>query len=122
MHVGDNGDQGGNLLQVRFFGDGSNLHRVWDSQVMDRHTKNERVWLWDFDFIANPRRVVEWSKGAPEDWATETLLVAKRMLIACPGTQNDITRRQAWKRLCQIRAPGPSKGSLPGPAYARHLS
>lgn len=90
MHVGDNGDQGGNLLQVRFFGDGSNLHRVWDSQVMDRHTKNERVWLWDFDFIANPRRVVEWSKGAPEDWAAETLLVAKEA-YCLPGTQKLIS-------------------------------
>lgn len=77
LHVGDNRDQGGNRLQVRFFGDGSNLHRVWDSQIIERHTKNELVWLWDFDFIANPRRRTEWSKGTPEDWATETLQIAK---------------------------------------------
>ncbi|MBN1568597.1 MAG: S1/P1 nuclease [Acidobacteria bacterium] len=89
MHVGDNKDQGGNLLQVRFFGDGSNLHRVWDSRVIDRHTKNERVWLWDFDFIANPKRVVEWSRGTTEDWATETLLVAKEA-YCLPGTRQMI--------------------------------
>jgi hypothetical protein len=78
LHVGDNGTQGGNLLQVRFFNIGSNLHRVWDSQVMERHTGNEQVWLWDFDFFANPRMVAEWSKGTPEDWATESLLIAKQ--------------------------------------------
>jgi nuclease S1 len=77
LHVGDNKDQGGNQLQVRFYGIGTNLHRVWDSEVIERHTKNERVWLWDFDFIANPRMVLEWSKGTPEDWASETLQVAK---------------------------------------------
>ena len=77
LHVGDNNDHGGNLLQVRFFGETSNLHRVWDSQAMDRHTRNEKVWLWDFDFIANPKMVVEWSKGSPEDWATESLLIAR---------------------------------------------
>jgi nuclease S1 len=77
LHVGDNKDQGGNLLQVRFFGEGSNLHRVWDSKVIERHTKNENVWLWDFDFVANPKMVAEWSKGTPEDWATESLWVAK---------------------------------------------
>ncbi len=76
LHVGDNGDQGGNRLQVRFFRDGSNLHRVWDSQIIERHTKNEQVWLWDFDFIANPRIAAEWTKGAPEDWATESLQIA----------------------------------------------
>ncbi|HTY63734.1 MAG TPA: S1/P1 nuclease [Acidobacteriota bacterium] len=77
LHVGDNNDQGGNRLQVRFFGEGSNLHHVWDSLVIDRHTKNENVWLWDFDFVANPRLAAEWSKGTPEDWATESLQVAK---------------------------------------------
>jgi nuclease S1 len=77
LHIGNNGDQGGNLLQVRFFGEGSNLHRVWDTQVMDRHTKNEKVWLWDFDFVANPKAVAQWSKGTPEDWATESLMIAK---------------------------------------------
>jgi hypothetical protein len=77
LHVGDNNDQGGNLLQVRFFGEGTNLHRVWDSEIMRRHTENESVWLWDFDFIANPRMVTEWSTGSPEDWATESLVIAK---------------------------------------------
>jgi nuclease S1 len=85
LHVGDNKDQGGNLLQVRFYGIGTNLHRVWDSEIIERHTKNERVWLWDFDFIANPRMVVEWSKGTPEDWANETLQVAK-VAYCLPGT------------------------------------
>jgi nuclease S1 len=77
LHVGDNNDQGGNLLQIRFFGVGSNLHRLWDSQVMERHTKNEKVWLWDFDFVANPKMVSEWSKGTPADWATESLRIAR---------------------------------------------
>jgi hypothetical protein len=53
---------------------------------MERHTKNEQVWLWDFDFIANPKMVAEWSKGTPEDWATETLQIAKEA-YCLPGTR-----------------------------------
>ena len=34
LHVGDTGSRGGNLVQVRFFDVGSNLHRVWDSQII----------------------------------------------------------------------------------------
>lgn len=79
LHVGDNGDRGGNLLQVLFFGEGSNLHRVWDSQIMERRTDNKQVWLWDMTSAANPRMVEEWSRGTPEDWATETLAVAKEV-------------------------------------------
>jgi hypothetical protein len=77
LHVGDNNDLGGNQLQVRFFDNGSNLHRVWDSQIMERHTKNEGVWLWDMTYWANPRNAELWAKGTPEEWATETLQIAK---------------------------------------------
>lgn len=77
LHVGDNNSRGGNLLQVRFFGEGSNLHKVWDYQIIENHTKNVGVWIWDMTFVANPKMVAEWSKGTPEDWATESLAVAQ---------------------------------------------
>jgi hypothetical protein len=89
LHVGDTGSRGGNLIQVRFYNVGSNLHRVWDAQIMERHTEDERVWLWDFDFLANPKIVAEWSKGTPEDWATESLQVAKDA-YCLPGTKTVI--------------------------------
>jgi hypothetical protein len=85
LHVGDNNDRGGNRLQVTFFGTGSNLHKVWDSQIMARHTTNEQVWLWDFNYLANPRMAAEWSKGAPADWATESLEIA-RTAYCLPGS------------------------------------
>ncbi|MCF8715994.1 S1/P1 nuclease [Joostella atrarenae] len=37
MHVGRGEDKGGNDIQVRWFGDGSNLHRVWDSDMIDSY-------------------------------------------------------------------------------------
>jgi nuclease S1 len=77
LHVGDNNDKGGNLLQVQFFSIGSNLHRVWDSQIMERHTNNEQVWAWDLDGVTNPAKAGEWSKGTPEQWATQSLEIAK---------------------------------------------
>lgn len=86
LHVGDHNDHGGNLVQVRFFDLGSNLHRVWDSGIIERHTTNEQVWLWDLTFMANPKMVVDWSRGTPEDWATESLLIAKSA-YRLPGSQ-----------------------------------
>jgi hypothetical protein len=85
LHVGDDDDRGGNLLQVQFFGQGSNLHQVWDSGIIERHTRNENVWMWDVTFAASPRKVAEWSKGNPEEWATESLVLSKSVR-RLPGT------------------------------------
>jgi nuclease S1 len=87
LHVGDTGSRGGNDIQVRFYDAGSNLHRGWDSQIMERRTTNEQVWLWDLNGVTNPKLASEWSKGAPEDWATDTLQVAKTA-YCLPGTQS----------------------------------
>jgi hypothetical protein len=35
MHVGHAEDKGGNDIQVQWFGKGSNLHRIWDSNMID---------------------------------------------------------------------------------------
>ena len=35
FHVGHAEDKGGNDIQVRWFNDGSNIHRVWDSEMID---------------------------------------------------------------------------------------
>lgn len=37
LHVGRLEDKGGNDLQVRWFDQGSNLHRVWDSNLIDSY-------------------------------------------------------------------------------------
>ena len=35
LHAGRGEDKGGNDIQVQWFGKGSNLHRVWDSEMID---------------------------------------------------------------------------------------
>lgn len=37
MHLGREGDKGGNDIQVQWFGRGSNLHRIWDSDMIDAY-------------------------------------------------------------------------------------
>jgi hypothetical protein len=89
FYVGCLDGKGSERIQVRFYDAVSNLGRVWDYQIMERHTTNEQVWLWDFDFHAKPKRVSEWSRGTPEDWATESLMVA-REAYRLPGAKTVI--------------------------------
>jgi hypothetical protein len=76
-HVGENRDKGGNDLQVRWFDCGSNLHRVWDSGIIDRAGRGEEGWLADLIAMDTEEARTEAEKGAVEDWATESLLTAR---------------------------------------------
>jgi hypothetical protein len=77
MHVGENGDKGGNLTQVRFFDRGTNMHRLWDSQIIEHVSKSEEFWLADLAALDTPENRAAWMKGTVEDWATESILAAR---------------------------------------------
>ena len=79
LHVGHNGDKGGNTTQVRFLDDpmGTNLHRVWDSAFIDHAGLDDDAWVVQVKELATPEAVPEWSRGDVEDWANESLELAK---------------------------------------------
>jgi len=89
LHVGDTGSRGGNMIQVRFFNVGSNLHRVWDTQIMERHSESVKGWVDSLNTLADQTLAAEWAKGTPADWATESLQEAKAA-YRVPGTETII--------------------------------
>ena len=71
MHVGKTEDKGGNDIQVRWFNDGTNLHRVWDSDMINQFNMTYTELANNADKIS--RNQVEFlQKGTVEDWANET--------------------------------------------------
>jgi hypothetical protein len=87
LHVGNHADRGGNDLQVRFFGDGTNLHRLWDEGLIEHHSTDDVKWIGELDAMATPDRVKQWTKGSPESWADESLDAA-RQAYCLPGTHS----------------------------------
>jgi hypothetical protein len=77
LHVGDNGDRGGNDTRVRWFARGSNMHRVWDSGIIERASRVEDAWLADLNVMDTPEARAKAMMGSVEDWATESLLAAR---------------------------------------------
>ena len=78
LHVGDNGDKGGNQTQVRFFDQGTNMHSLWDSGMIERVGATEEFWLNDLASLDTPEARLSAAKGTIEDWATESLLAARQ--------------------------------------------
>jgi hypothetical protein len=77
LHVGDNRDHGGNDTQVQFFGQGTNLHRLWDSDLIHRVGGDDRAWVARVERRINPESSKAWAAGKVEDWADESLRAAK---------------------------------------------
>ncbi len=77
LHVGDHDDHGGNDTQIRFFDEGTNLHRLWDSDLIHRIGGDDRAWVSRVEREITPEAIKEWSKGSVDDWADESLQVAK---------------------------------------------
>jgi hypothetical protein len=92
-HVGDNHDKGGNLTQVRWFDKGSNMHRVWDSDIIEHVSTSDDFWLADLAKLDTADNRAAWMRGSVEDWATESLLAA-RAAYQVPGTDKRIKSGQ----------------------------
>ena len=72
LHVGNGTDRGGNDVRVQWFGDGSNLHRVWDSEMIDSRQHDGRE-LADFsDDQLTEELIEEWQSTNWLDWAYES--------------------------------------------------
>jgi hypothetical protein len=77
LHIGDNNDEGGNRTQVRFFDRGTKMHRLWDSDMIERAGQTEEFWLAELAELDTPENRQAALKGSVEDWATESLLAAR---------------------------------------------
>jgi len=71
MHIGQAVDKGGNTIQVQWFGKGTNLHRVWDENMIAE-------WKMSYAELANNAKYLSKGqikaikKGTALDWANET--------------------------------------------------
>jgi len=93
LHAADNGDHGGNLVLVVLEGvhtrGRENLHRAWDSDLVQRalHARNRQQPPRDIDALtgeaANLEREV--GQGTPESWARESNNLARNVAYHYAG-------------------------------------
>lgn len=72
LHVGTGEDKGGNDVKVAWFGDRSNLHRVWDSEMID---SKDLSFTEIARFLGEPSKahIREWQSTGVRDWANESM-------------------------------------------------
>lgn len=78
LHVGQADDRGGNDIRLEWFWDSSNLHRVWDSEMINSYRMSYS------ELAANQaeltkKELKEMQKGSLTDWAKESQVLAAKI-------------------------------------------
>ncbi|WP_143309640.1 S1/P1 nuclease [Chitinophaga vietnamensis] len=78
LHVGHDEDQGGNKISVQWFNQPSNLHHVWDEQLIDFQQLSYTEYTKAID-IASPEQVKAYQAGTIADWMFESHELADKV-------------------------------------------
>jgi hypothetical protein len=87
---------------------------VGDSQIIEHESGDEKKWLRDINFLATSENSAGWSKGTPEDWATESLQVAKEAYCLPGGQCGSRVWREPRRQLLPICSANHSKATRKG--------
>lgn len=78
LHIGRPEDYGGNKIIVFWFDQVSNLHRVWDENMIDTYQMSYSELADNRQYLTNSeRRAIQ--AGTPEDWLKESLVLTNKI-------------------------------------------
>ena len=87
LHIGQKEDKGGNTVQVQWFGQGTNLHTVWDSKMIEE-------WNMSYLELANNAKdlskdeIKAIKKGTVVEWVDEVHEITKEVYKSAKKGEN----------------------------------
>lgn len=78
MHMGQQDDRGGNNIKVYWFGTPSNLHRVWDDQLVELQQLSYTEHVAAINFPP-PGAVQKWQQQGVSTWMYESYKVVQQL-------------------------------------------
>ncbi len=78
MHIGQKEDKGGNTIQLHWFGEGTNLHRVWDENMIEKWNMSY-VELADNEKLLSKAEIETIQEGTVIDWVKDTHKLSKEV-------------------------------------------
>ncbi|MBL4680263.1 MAG: hypothetical protein JKY88_06010 [Pseudomonadales bacterium] len=79
LHAGNGTDRGGNDRKIKFFWDDSNLHRVWDSGMIDQKKLSYTEWTSWLNEKITPSNITDWQQTDPRVWIRESANIRDRI-------------------------------------------
>lgn len=85
MHAGQAEDRGGNNIALTFFGEPTNLHSLWDTQLLESQNLSFTEFARFID-TQDKRLIKEILTGSPADWLSESMRLSET-IYRTTGTQ-----------------------------------
>ncbi|HZY39759.1 MAG TPA: S1/P1 nuclease [Mucilaginibacter sp.] len=104
MHVSRAEDKGGNTIQVQYDGQGTNLHSLWDTKMLEHAGLSEAQLAQNFDKVT-PEQIKKWQNDPQIMWAWESYQISSQLYgeIEKNGTNIDDSYYQAHMPVVEDR-------------------
>lgn len=99
LHVGCCDDRGGNSVKVKWFRNETNLHSVWDSNMID-DTKLSYTELAGALEEPPTEVLTQWQKASVRDWAAESMTYRKQVYAVGDG---NLSFKYSYKNLDSVK-------------------
>ena len=109
LHVADDHDKGGNSHILYRRRARTNLHRIWDSDVVTALGPDPMQVAAGIAAGITPQQKAQMGAGTPADWANDSFAVAKKIYAGLPQTRDlpdDYVRRQGAVARAQLLKAG----------------
>ncbi|MCX8492043.1 MAG: S1/P1 nuclease [Cyclobacteriaceae bacterium] len=99
LHVGCCDDRGGNSVKVKWFQSNTNLHTVWDSNMID-DTKLSYTELAGALEEPTTEVLMQWQKASVRDWVSESMTYRKQVYSVGDG---NLSYKYSYKNLDVVK-------------------
>lgn len=102
MHIGQKEDKGGNDFQVQWFGEGTNIHSVWDTKMIEAWNMSY-IELADNDKYLSKKQIESIEKGSVLDWVEEIHQITKKVYASAKSGEN-LRYRYSYDHFAIVRS------------------
>lgn len=78
FHAGHAEDKGGNDIKVTWFGKSSNLHSIWDSELVEQQQLSYTEYAKSINFCSSKQRI-SWQNDPLSKWISESYQIAEKV-------------------------------------------
>lgn len=101
LHIGQKEDRGGNRVQVKWFGNKTNLHSVWDTKMIEGFNMSY-IELADNAEELSKKQIKAMQEGSVIDWVDETHVLTKKIYDSVKKDEN-LRYRYSYDHLTTAR-------------------
>ncbi len=87
LHLGLKEDKGGNDFEADWFGEDSNLHRIWDSEMIDSYGMSYTEMARN-KTVLTPDEIKSYAEGSVADWVEDIRILTKKVYNSAEQRDN----------------------------------